>query len=43
VFGVLELGQAFNYQNDLTNMANQAIRYAEVNSCQACGSSTVED
>ena len=42
VLGVLEFGQAFNYKNDLTNMANQAIRYAEVNSCGACGASKIE-
>ena len=42
MLGVIEFGQAFNYQNDLTNMANQAIRYAEVNSCGACGASKVE-
>jgi hypothetical protein len=42
VLGVLEFGQAFNDKNDLTNMANQAIRYAEVNSCSACGASKVE-
>jgi TadE-like protein len=42
VIGVLEFGQAFNYQNDLTNMANQAMRYAEVDSCAACGAQKVE-
>jgi Flp pilus assembly protein TadG len=42
LLGILEFGQAFNYQNDLTNMANQAIRYAEVNSCNACNGSKVE-
>lgn len=43
LLGVLEFGQAFNYKNDLTQMANQAMRYAEVNSCTACSGAKVED
>jgi hypothetical protein len=36
ILGILDFGRAFNYQNDLTSMANQAVRYAEVNKCSAC-------
>jgi len=31
VLGVIDLGKAFGYKNDLTNLANQAARYAAVN------------
>jgi hypothetical protein len=31
VLGVIDFGRAFNYQNDMTSLANQAVRYAEVN------------
>jgi len=33
VFGVLDLGKALGYKNDLTNLANQAARAAAVNQC----------
>ena len=41
VLGVIDFGKAFNYKNDETHLANQAARYAAVNSCTACGGSTV--
>src|SRR5215212_4022491 len=37
VLGIIDFGQAFNYKNDETHLANQAARYAAVNSCAACG------
>jgi hypothetical protein len=33
VFGVIDLGKALGYKNDLTNLANQAARAAAVNNC----------
>jgi hypothetical protein len=33
VLGILDFGRAYNYKNDLTSMANQAVRYAETNKC----------
>src|SRR5580658_9464141 len=38
VFGIVNFGQAYNYKNEVTSLANQAARYAEVDSCAACGS-----
>ena len=37
VLGILDFGRAYNYKNDETSLANQALRYAEVNDCPACG------
>jgi Flp pilus assembly protein TadG len=36
VFGMVDLGKAVSYWNDETHLANQAARYAAVNSCAAC-------
>lgn len=36
VFGIIDFGKAFNFKNDETHLANQAARYAAVNSCNAC-------
>jgi len=33
VLGIIDLGKAFGYKNDLTNLANQAARAAAVNDC----------
>ena len=33
VLGILDFGRAYNYKNDQTSLANQAVRYAEVNDC----------
>jgi len=33
VLGIIDLGKAFGYKNDLTNLANQAARAAAVNKC----------
>lgn len=35
LFGVVDFGKAFNYQNDETNLANEAARYAVVGNCGA--------
>ena len=35
VLGIIDLGKAFGYKNDETNLANQAARAAAVNSCPA--------
>jgi hypothetical protein len=36
VLGIIDFGRAFNYKNNVTNMANQAARYVEVNTCAPC-------
>ena len=36
LLGMLDFGKAFNFKNDETHLANQAARYAAVNSCTAC-------
>ena len=36
VLGLIDFGKAFNYKNDETHLANQAARYATVNSCPQC-------
>jgi Flp pilus assembly protein TadG len=41
LLGVVDFGKAFNYKNDETHLANQAARYAAVNSCSACGAQVV--
>jgi TadE-like protein len=33
LLGIIDLGKAFGYKNDLTNLANQAARAAAVNKC----------
>src|SRR5437762_882401 len=38
VLGIVDLGKAFNYSNDLTHLANEAARYATVNYCVPDGS-----
>jgi hypothetical protein len=43
VFGIWDFAQAYNYKNDMTSMANQAVRYAEVNSCAPCTGQPIED
>jgi hypothetical protein len=40
VLGIVDFGLAYNYKNDQTSLANQALRYAEVNACPSCGGST---
>ena len=42
VLGIIDFGRAYNYKNDQTSLANQAVRYAEVNNCPACGGSTAD-
>ena len=36
VLGIVDFGRAYNYKNDITSLANQAARLAEVNACSAC-------
>jgi Flp pilus assembly protein TadG len=41
ILGILDFSRALNYQNNLTSMANQAVRYATVGNCGAgCSSIT---
>lgn len=40
VFGMIDLGKAVSYWNDETHLANQAARYAAVNTCAACDSAS---
>jgi Flp pilus assembly protein TadG len=42
IFGIIDFGKAFNYYNDETSLANQAVRFAEVNNCSPCGGQSVE-
>jgi hypothetical protein len=42
VLGIVDFGIAYNYKNDQTSLANQALRYAEVNSCTVCGGQPLE-
>ena len=43
ILGVIDFGRAFNYQNNLSSLANQAVRYAEVNSCAPCNGQSIQD
>jgi hypothetical protein len=36
VLGIVDFGLAYNYKNDQTSLANQALRYGVVNDCQPC-------
>jgi len=38
ILGVIDVGRALGYKNDMTNLASQAARIAAVNSCSACPS-----
>jgi hypothetical protein len=42
VLGIVDFGLAYNYKNDQTSLANQALRYAVVNDCQPCGGQKIE-
>ena len=43
VVGIFDFSQAYNFKNDQTSLANQALRYAEVNACKVCGATPIED
>jgi hypothetical protein len=43
VLGIIDFGRAYNYKNDVTSLANQAVRYAEVNDCPACGGTLIQN
>jgi TadE-like protein len=43
VLGIFDFGQAYNFKNDETSLANQALRYAEVNACSVCSGTPIED
>jgi hypothetical protein len=43
VLGIVDFGLAYNYKNDQTSLANQALRYGEVNKCDDCGPLSVEE
>jgi Flp pilus assembly protein TadG len=36
VIGIFDLGTAYNYQNDMSQLANEAARYASVGNCDGC-------
>jgi Flp pilus assembly protein TadG len=36
VIGIFDFGTAYNYQNDMSQLANEAARYASVGSCNGC-------
>ena len=38
ILGIVDFGKAFGYKNQETHLANEAARYAAVNSCAACDS-----
>ena len=39
-FGIIDFSRAFNYQNNETQLANEAVRYAAVGACGGCSSIT---
>jgi Flp pilus assembly protein TadG len=39
ILGIVDFGQALNDQNDQANLANQAIRFADVDQCNPCTAS----
>jgi Flp pilus assembly protein TadG len=43
VLGIVDFGRAYNYKNDVTSLANQAARLAEVNACSQCTSGQMID
>jgi hypothetical protein len=44
VLGIFQFGAAYNYQNDMSQLANEAARYASVGFCDGCvaGSASTE-
>jgi Flp pilus assembly protein TadG len=36
VIGIFDFGAAYNYQNDMSQLANEAVRYATVGNCNGC-------
>jgi Flp pilus assembly protein TadG len=36
VLGIFDFGTAYNYQNDMSQLANEAARYAAVQGCNGC-------
>jgi hypothetical protein len=40
---LLDFGRAYNYKNNISDLANQAARYAEVNGCNPCSSGQTLD
>lgn len=36
VLGIFDFGAAYNYQNDMSQLANEAVRYAAVGNCTGC-------
>lgn len=42
LFGMIDFGKAFNYWNDETHLANQAVRYAVVNRTPVAGQSIAQ-
>src|SRR5262245_4782407 len=36
ILGVVDIGRALGYKNDMTSLANQAARIAAVNKCPSC-------
>jgi Flp pilus assembly protein TadG len=43
ILGIVDFGKAWAYKNDEVHLANQAARYAAVNSCSACGGQTINN
>ncbi len=43
ILGMVDVGKAINYWNDETHLANEAARYAAVNSCTPCGADTINN
>jgi hypothetical protein len=44
VLGIVDFGLAYNYKNDQTSLANQALRYGVVNQCAPCNpGQSIED
>jgi hypothetical protein len=43
ILGIVDFGLAYNYKNDETHLANEAARFAVVNTCSPCGAQSIED
>ncbi len=42
ILGIVDFGLAYNYKNDETHLANEAARFAVVNTCSPCGGQSIE-
>jgi Flp pilus assembly protein TadG len=43
ILGIVDFGIAYNYKNDETHLANEAVRFAVVNNCSPCAGDSIEE